>query len=371
MQQLCRHVQTNGARCRQLALRSQPLCYYHQNRQPRRRRSILQPQTQFQTQLQTLDYGSIPVTQPEICEPIQVLFPEDRASIQINLFRVLEALASNRIDLRTANSMTYNIQVSMSNLAHKPLIESQPANAPESAAAPIVQRIILTPEGDELAPPTEILEENEATPIHHPLCPCLQCAEQHRNWPGEAHHPECQCGLCEPIAASQTSQSESTQQPQLLTPQSLDVPGTNPEAQPRIARAASLLSESSGSVAQDPLNRPWSVAEYTFGDKVRRHEAQYAARAAAALAAGIEPPPYQPFATGLVDPAGREGMEDKLIQDRANEYWAQHFRAQLAQRPAQSLPLNDEDEGENEIDRIQARAEEIRRSRIAAPRLVS
>jgi hypothetical protein len=51
---------------------------------------------------------------------------------------------------------------------------------------------------------------------------------------------------------------------------------------PRIARVSSLLS---GSTNRDPLNRPWSVAEYTFGDAIRRHEAQYAARAAAALAA--------------------------------------------------------------------------------------
>jgi hypothetical protein len=79
----------------------------------------------------------------------------------------------------------------------------------------------------------------------------------------------------------------------------------------RIARAAALLS---ASTQRDPLNRPWSVAEYTFGDAIRRHEAQYAARAAAALAEGIEPPPYEPFVTGLIHPDTPEGIEDPQMQ---------------------------------------------------------
>ena len=39
------------------------------------------------------------------------------------------------------------------------------------------QRIILTPEGDEIAPPVETLEEDKAESIHHRLCPRLLCAE--------------------------------------------------------------------------------------------------------------------------------------------------------------------------------------------------
>jgi hypothetical protein len=98
----------------------------------------------------------------------------------------------------------------------------------------------------------------------------------------------------------------------------------------RVARASALLS---GSTNRDPLNRPWSIAEYTFGDAVRRHEAQYAARAAAALAVGIEPPPYEPFVSGLVRPGTPEWKEDQQMQQHSSEYWAEHFRKQIADRP--------------------------------------
>jgi hypothetical protein len=98
----------------------------------------------------------------------------------------------------------------------------------------------------------------------------------------------------------------------------------------RVARASALLS---GSTNRDPLNRPWSIAEYTFGDAVRRHEAQYAARAAAALAVGIEPPPYEPFVSGLIRPGTPEWEEDQHMQHHSSEYWAAHFRKQIADRP--------------------------------------
>ncbi|HEX3472751.1 MAG TPA: hypothetical protein VHT28_16330, partial [Silvibacterium sp.] len=134
---------------------------------------------------------------------------------------------------------------------------------------------------------------------------------------------------------------------------------------PRIARASALLSASTN---RDTFNRPWSVAEYTFGDAIRRHEAQYAARAAAALAAGIEPPPYQPYVTGLIPPDTPEGLEDQKMQQQTNEYWAAHFRAQIAERPDLQRALAEEEQREeaNEtqitearINQIQAKAEEF------------
>jgi hypothetical protein len=199
-----------------------------------------------------------------------------------------------------------------------------------------VHRVILTPDGDEIAPPAEILEENEAEPIHHRLCPCLLCAEKYRNQPPELHHHDCQCGLCEGDEGSGLGEhgteyssqgsalptndvilSEARSACEVEGPASANlIPepcALNPELspKPRIARAASLLS---GSASRDPLNRPWSVAEYTFGDAIRRHEAQYAARAAAALAEGIEPPLYEPFTTGMIPPSHPDYEEDQQMQ---------------------------------------------------------
>ena len=71
----------------------------------------------------------------EIQPPVQLLFPEDRASIQINLYRIAVAQAENRIDTRTANSMTWNQQVSMANLCRHPLIDAAPATARSTSSS--------------------------------------------------------------------------------------------------------------------------------------------------------------------------------------------------------------------------------------------
>jgi len=457
----CRHIRTSGTQCGMVAMRSRNFCYYHQNCQPRPVRSALRTRPHTQT----YDYGAIPVSEPaatpEIQPPVQLLFPEDRASIQINLYRIAVAQAENRIDTRTANSMTWNQQVSMANLGKTPLIEAAPAAArsvssrddedsnsassgSSSSGPHIVHRVILTPDGDEIAPPTEILEPNEAEPIHHRLCPCLLCAEKYRNQPPEQHHPACQCGLCEEDEGTEqqgsenegsglreqgteyraehsTQHSATTSNDVILSEvegpavsQSSTNDGLNSTATPgapepglslskgpasgtwasspaqqgpveergfspayqlgpedrtalpqagaqptggatlhptphalhpkRIARASALLS---GSTSRDPLNRPWSIADYTFGDAVRRHEAQYAARAAAALAVGIEPPPYEPYITGLIQPDTPEWEEEQQMQQHSSEYWAAHFRKQIAERPDIQQAL-DQDRGKSE-----------------------
>src|SRR5271157_840398 len=373
MVQSCRHILGEGTQCAAPALRNKYFCRHHNRVHDWQRRSGLRSQITNQTP--TLDYGAIPVSdgppQPQVYPPIELEFPEDRASIQINLYRIADALARGRTDRPTATALLYAMQVCQTNLGKRPLIEAPPASRPSDSqdgsenstgsgfsdvgsrpALRTVSRIILTPDGDEIAPPAEILEDNEAEPIHHRLCPCLLCAEKYRNQPPEEHHPDCQCGLCEPQEAETTTDPGA---PSLAQPKVGDHPdtGTNPSAQtapvlgiddpdpcrPRIARAASLLS---GSTNRDPLNRPWSVAEYTFGDAIRRHEAQYAARAAAALAVGIEPPPYEPYITGLLRPGTPEHAEDQQMQQHSSEYWTAHFRKQIAERPDIQRYLDEE-----------------------------
>jgi hypothetical protein len=400
MQPLCRHILASGHQCAGVALRGRNFCFHHNHLHIEKRSSSLRSQITLQPRTQTYDLGTIPV--PESPEPVSRLpitleFPEDPASILTNIYRVTSLLLAGHIDRPTANSVTYGMQVCLSALHGKPLIEpvrtpqsrtrsQSPSSSedddsettysdPSTPSAPVlrsVSRVILTPEGDEIAPPVEILEDNEAEPIHHKGCPCLLCAEKYRNQPPEEHHPDCQCGLCEeqetglseqgseqpdqrsaidngdvegPAVANQDqasaegapsfralcervgTESPDTAASSLAQPTG---PATCRRLRPRIARAAALLS---GSTSRDPLNRPWSVAEHTFGDAVRRHEAQYAARAAAALAVGIEPPPYQPFITGLIRPGTPEWEEEQQMQQHSSEYWAEHFRKQIAERP--------------------------------------
>ena len=373
------------------------------------RRAAVRSRPHTQTPIPTYDYGAIPVAASrdagapgpasgtwfqrpeEIQPPVQLLFPEDRASIQINLYRIAVAQAENRIDTRTANSMTWNQQVSRANLSRQPLIDAAPATARSASSSRddedsdtsssgsssfgprIVHRVILTPEGDEIAPPVE--------PIHHRLCPCLLCAEKYRNQLPEEHHPACQCGLCEEAEGSglreqgseyraehSAQRSATTHNDVILSEarpacevegSAVTEPGATERAsgelrtttlipdpcaltpKRRVARAAALLS---GSTNRDPLNRSWSIAEYTFGDAVRRHEAQYAARASAALAVGIEPPPYEPYITGLIHPGTPEHQEDQQMQQHSSEYWAAHFRKLIAERPDIQQALAEEEQ---------------------------
>src|SRR5271157_4473663 len=195
MIQLCRHILPGNSRCTEAALRGNYFCRHHHKLHDWQRRSGLRSQIRTQTldSTQTLDYGAIPVSggppQPQLYPPLELEFPEDRVSIQINLYRIADALARGRTDRPTATALIYAMQVCQTNLGKKPPIEAPPVsrsiesgNGSENAAGcppsgfsdvgsrpatQAIQRIILTPEGDEIAPPIEILEEDEAEPIHH------------------------------------------------------------------------------------------------------------------------------------------------------------------------------------------------------------
>ncbi len=411
MMQLCRHIKTSGHRCAAIALSRHNFCYHHDHLHIERRNSGLRSQLKTKTPIPTHDLGTIPVpviAEPNPPSPVSLEFPEDPAAILTNIYRVTNLLVQGQIDRPTANSVTYGMQVCLTALSGKssgkslfdpaPQTHSQSRSrndsgdgdsettysdrsTPATAVSRPVHRVILTPDGDEIAPPAEILEDNEAEPIHHRLCPCLLCAEKYRNQPPEEHHPDCQCGLCEEqepptndvilseatagsgVEGSAFSQASPTND--VILSEARNACGVEGSAfadhdeagessgesslssepcalsprRPRIARASSLLS---GSTNRDPLNRPWSVAEYTFGDAIRRHEAQYAARAAAALAVGIEPPPYKPYVTGLIRPGTPEHDEDQQMQQHSSEYWSEHFRKQIAERPDIQRYLDEE-----------------------------
>ena len=183
----------------------------------------------------------------KVYPPLELEFPEDRASIQINLYRIIDYLARGLMERSTATALMYGMQVAQTNLGKTPLLESAPApHAPaplpptttptpplRPAPTPIraVSRVILTPEGDEIAPPVEILEDNEAEPIHHRLCPCLLCAEKYRNQPPEEHHPACQCGLCEEDEGSELSEQGTQRQGSGFREQISERQGTGLRAQ--------------------------------------------------------------------------------------------------------------------------------------------
>lgn len=87
----CRHIRTNGHRCRALAMLDTPFCWFHQT--IRRR------------------------TKKEGPEPILELPTlEDPESVQLALSDVLCALAAGRINAKSAGTLLYGLQIAGANL---------------------------------------------------------------------------------------------------------------------------------------------------------------------------------------------------------------------------------------------------------------
>jgi hypothetical protein len=121
---LCTHVKPSGATCGSPAVSGTALCYHH---------STVKTALGKVVPLDQEPYGTH--------SPIPFVFPEDRASIQIDLFLLLKAFNEKRIDQRTATIMHRMLRSMSSNLGAKPLTEDRveatapPTSAPSTAPA--------------------------------------------------------------------------------------------------------------------------------------------------------------------------------------------------------------------------------------------
>ena len=126
---LCTHVKPSGATCGSPAVSGTALCYHH---------SAVKSALAKVVPLDQVPYGAH--------SPIPFIFPEDRASLQIDLFLLLKAFNEKRIDHRTATIMHRMLRAMSANLGAKPLTEdkaeataaptSAPSPAPTSAPSP-------------------------------------------------------------------------------------------------------------------------------------------------------------------------------------------------------------------------------------------
>ncbi|HTW44437.1 MAG TPA: hypothetical protein VMD58_02735 [Acidobacteriaceae bacterium] len=164
MYALCRHIMPTGHHCQSPALTGQRFCYHHS----RQRRLTARPKRPH-----------------SITIPFE--FPEDRAAIQTNYQLTVLSIVEGRLEPRQANAIIHAYRAAAVNLKTGPLTNPSPANR--------VDRVILTPEEEEIAPPREALEPGE-TLTHGPKCPCGCCADTYRNAPPEPHHLNCPCGDC-------------------------------------------------------------------------------------------------------------------------------------------------------------------------------
>ena len=99
---LCRHIRTNGLRCKSPALTEAPYCYFHSRLNERHSR-----------------YRHTAVTRGYLIsgQHIQLSTLEDRESIQVALSVVINALATGGLDARRATALLYGLQLASSNAA--------------------------------------------------------------------------------------------------------------------------------------------------------------------------------------------------------------------------------------------------------------
>ena len=134
---LCRHIKTNGTRCKAPSLTEGLWCYFHAR--------LHQRHQTFRHTEATRGY-LVPG------QHIELSALEDRESVQVALSVVINALATGQLDTRRATALLYGLQLASNNTRG---LQTQPV-APD-----FVRTIEPSPEGLDLAAPGLIDEEPE------------------------------------------------------------------------------------------------------------------------------------------------------------------------------------------------------------------
>ena len=116
---ICTHVKTDGIRCGSPAVSGTASCYHHS--------AVKTALAKGQSN------GKIP---DEGFAPIPFVFPEDRASMQINFFLLLQAFNEQRIDQRTYSLMLSMLKAMAKNLGKTgSLVEASDASVSDEAVS--------------------------------------------------------------------------------------------------------------------------------------------------------------------------------------------------------------------------------------------
>jgi hypothetical protein len=132
---ICRHIKTNGRRCKSPSLGQSAFCYFH-SRLHRRHRNLAQnaPALLENNANPTTSATGIPQYLPESA-PLELDLPplEDVESIQVSISLLIAALARNRIDSKRATVLLYGLQLASTN-ARSITIEPSPTSIIRSLA---------------------------------------------------------------------------------------------------------------------------------------------------------------------------------------------------------------------------------------------
>src|SRR5690348_6784443 len=129
----CTHIKNNGEVCGSPAVSGTEFCYHH---------------SAVKTALAKTTQGKAPY---EGFAPIPFVFPEDRASMQINFFLLLQAFNEQRIDQKTFRLMLSTLKAMAKNLGKTgSLVElSTEAVSKETASKKAVSRKVASEEEEE------------------------------------------------------------------------------------------------------------------------------------------------------------------------------------------------------------------------------
>ena len=117
---ICRHIKTNGRRCKSPSLGLSAFCYFH-SRLHRRHKNLVENSStlahpgQDSTRSVVGDAQNLPDSAAPI--PIELDLPpvEDAESIQVSISLLIAALARNRIDPKRAAVLLYGLQLASTN----------------------------------------------------------------------------------------------------------------------------------------------------------------------------------------------------------------------------------------------------------------
>ena len=108
---VCTHVKTNGIRCGSPAVSGTDFCHHHSA-----------------IKTATIQAASASRPGPGEFAPNPFVFPEDRASMQINYFLLLQAFNQHQIDLKTFKSMMSMLKAMKSNLGKTGSLVDEPSD---------------------------------------------------------------------------------------------------------------------------------------------------------------------------------------------------------------------------------------------------
>jgi hypothetical protein len=141
---ICRHIKTNGRRCKSPSLGLSAFCYFHS-------RLLLRHKHLVETApVLPANHSDTPASTAETAQylpetvPLELDLPplEDVESIQVSISLLVAALARNRIDSKRAAVLLYGLQLASTNARSITI---------EPAAASIVRTLARTKSGRDLA----------------------------------------------------------------------------------------------------------------------------------------------------------------------------------------------------------------------------